>query len=100
MESRLIRMEDLKSEVLEAKSYILSMSHKLPMHVDILQVLTEMEEHFTLRTSDKEKMEKSSFGLFRLTTENYTVEKSELGEKLITLQKNARSFIHDFYETS
>lgn len=100
MESKLKRIEELKSEVLTTKSYILSISDKLPIQVDILHVLTEMYEHLMLGNLDKEKMEGYSFGLFRLTTENYTLEKSDLGKQLLNLQKNTRSFLRDYYETS
>ena len=98
MESKLKRIEDLKSEVSTIKSDILSISNKFPIQVDILHVLTELDEHLVSGNLDKEKMEEYSFGLFRLTTENYTLEKSDLGKQLLNLQKNTRSFISDFYE--
>lgn len=100
MENKRKRIEEIKLEALKIKTSVLSTGNKLPIHVDILHVLTELDRHLMLENLDKQKMEKYSFGIFRLTTENYTLEKSDLGQNLLNLQKNIRRFLHDFYEAA
>jgi hypothetical protein len=97
MENKQERMEKLKAEVLQIKNEILSMNDKLPIQIEILHFLIEIDEYLKLDILDKQKMENYSFGIFRLVTENYALEKSILGQDLLSIQKNMRRLLRDFY---
>ncbi len=88
--------DELRQELMRVVNKIKLSDDKFPADVGLLKVLLEIENEMSNSTPDKKKLEKGTFGIFRLITESYSFEKSLLGQEVLNLHKRIKQFVKDF----
>lgn len=93
MENKSFLRDKLKSEVIEVRRKIESSSDNLPIELGFPKILSEVEDELNNNAIDKNQLEKTAYGIFRLVSESYEFEKSPLGQELLNLRSKIRDFI-------
>ena len=92
MENKKYLLEKLKSELMNARTKIVSGNDNLPIELGLPKVLLDAENELNKNTPNKERLEKCAYGIFRLVTESHVFEKSTLGQELLSLRGKIKEF--------
>ncbi len=95
MENNNILVEPLTQEVFRVRKKIELGREPLAIELGFPKLLIEIEKILASKTLDKQRLEKCAFGIFRLVTESYVFEQSELGQELLNLRTKIRDFTHN-----
>jgi hypothetical protein len=86
MDNRNFLIENLKSELLQMINKIETSNDYLPIELGLPKLLLTIANELGSHTPNKKKIEQEGYGIFRLVTESYEFEKSELGQELLNLR--------------
>lgn len=89
--------EELSQELRRVINEIESSNDKFPVETGLLKVLVGLEDEMKNIIPDKKKLERGTFGIFRLVTESYYFQNSFLGREILSLYKSIKQFVKDFY---
>ena len=85
-------MEKLRAELLRLRNKIELSNDQLPIELGLPEILIEIEHELNNPAPSKKKLEEGSYGIFRLVTESYEFEKSDLGQELLSLRGKIKEF--------
>ena len=85
--------EKLRDELLRVRNNIESSNDQLPIELGLPKILIEIENEINNPAPNKKNLEQGAFGIFRLVTESYEFEKSDLGQELLSLRGKIKEFI-------
>ncbi len=88
---------DLRQKLSRVVNDVNKSEDKFPLEIGLLQVLVDLEIEMRNIIPNKTKLEEGAFGIFRLITESYSFQKSHLGNEMLSLHKNIKQFVKDFY---
>ena len=95
MDNRTNSAESLRQQIQELIKKIESGNDSLPIELGFPKLLTEIDDILGAEILDVKKLERDAFGIFRLVTESYEFEQSDLGKQLL----ETRTKITDFLQT-
>lgn len=95
MENNNILVEPLRQEIFRVRKKIESGREPLATELGFPKLLIEIEKILASKTFDKQGLEKCAFGIFRLVTESYAFEQSELGQELLDIRTKLRNFANN-----
>ena len=84
-------VENLRYEIRELKEKIESSDDPLPIDLGFPKLLVELDETLDSEKLDVERLDQHAFGIFRLVTESYEFEQSDLGKQLLEIRKKIRN---------
>ena len=89
MNNKNLLVEELKN----LRKKMESSNDQLPVELGLPKILLEIEHELNNRLPNKKGLEKGVYGIFRLVTESYELEKSDLGQELLNLRKKIKEFL-------
>lgn len=92
MSEKKILAELLKYELMQLRKSTETSNDPLPIQLGFPKLLLDMEVELGNNNPNKEKLEKGCYGIFRLVTESYEFEKSDLGQELLLLRLKIKEF--------
>ena len=95
MDNRTNSAESLRQQIQELIKKIDRVMTLYQLSWDFQNYLTEIDDILGAEILDVKKLERDAFGIFRLVTESYEFEQSDLGKQLL----ETRTKITDFLQT-
>jgi hypothetical protein len=93
MDNKNLLNESLRSEILQLVKKMESSNDRLPIELGLPKILVKIESEISTHTPNKKNIEKEAYGIFRLVTESYELEKSNLGQELLNLRTRIKEFV-------
>ena len=85
----------LQEEIDRLRNKIETGSDSLPLELGIPKILTELANSLSLDIIDMDKLDNDAYGIFRLVTESYDFEQSNIGKELLAIRKKIRNLNRD-----
>ena len=87
-------MDDLRREIQQLREKIESGNDPLPIDLGFPKLLVEIEGSLVSENIDIEKLKQYAYGIFRLVTESFEFEQSELGKELLEIRQKIKNLSH------
>ena len=85
--------KDLLIDTVDLRNKIDTYSEQLPYKSGLLKTLIDIEEVLSTQPLDLDRLGKDEFGIFRMVTDNSSLEDSSIGKELLSLLKNSIFFV-------
>ena len=86
-EKQILLTKDLLSNTVELRKKIENQSEQIAYSKSLIKTLVDIEEILTSQPLDATRLSKDEFGVFRMVTDNASLEDSSIGKELMSLLK-------------
>ena len=91
-EKQISMTKDLLIDTVELRKKIDNHSDQLPYKSGLLKTLVDIEKVLSSEPLDLDRLGKDEFGIFRMVTDNSSLEDSAIGKELLALLKKFHLF--------
>lgn len=85
--------KDLLTNTVELRNKIDNHSEQLPYKSGLLKTLIDIEKVLSNQPLDLDKLGNDEFGIFRMVTDNLSLEDGSIGEELLSFLKKSIFFV-------
>ena len=93
MKNKMDVVKSLRQEIQQLREKIESGEDSLAVELGFPKLLVEIEEVLAAAYLDKANLEQLANGIFRLVTESFEFEESDLGKQLLDVRTKIRDFL-------
>jgi hypothetical protein len=91
-EKQISLIKDLLTDAVELRKKIDDYPEQLAYRSGLLKTLIDIEKVLSSQPLDLDRLSKDEFGIFRMVTDNSSLEDSSIGKELLSLLKNFHLF--------
>jgi hypothetical protein len=92
MNNKIDTIDYLRREIQQLRERIESGNDTFPIEMGFPKLLIEIGEMLVSENLDVEKLKRHAYGIFRLVTESYEFEQSDLGKQLLDIRLKIKKF--------
>jgi hypothetical protein len=91
-EKKISMTKDMLIDTVELRKKIDNSSEQSPYRSGLLKTLIDIESVLSTQPLDLDRLSKDEFGIFRMVTDNSSLEDSSIGKELLSLLKKFHLF--------